>query len=391
MQNRDKNACNIILQSEHMPLAPPLNDADIRGTVSERSGRLFTRVAKGVGVVVCTTAIVAPLAKQLDTIVFGSIWPNDKMEVQYVPSVEGTVAEYKKEAYIAFPGVGQKDTKNAATEHFNAINHTLPTAYVSLPNQGFTIQELAHEVDSLIDENNLDKVNIIGVSAGTQLALQTITYIEEHPEEFIEEPDEEPLPEIGYFLANSSPYDEMSAYKGPIIQPTMNMLDATNYRAGIAEKFVYSLVDGPGDINNLLPNSLHPINISYVFDSITQTFNATASTMVQDHLTVLNEIDAEEQKNTWKKVLTPTTKFLYFYPSKGQDLVVDNEKAYRQFSETLQKLDVSTEYVPIESTEHADTVQAAVAFGNWLIQLQQPVVEESYNPYPKESNKPITS
>ena len=90
-------------------------------------------------------------------------------------------------------------------------------------------------------------------------------------------------------------------------------------------------------------------------------------------------------------MLTPTTKFLYFYPSKGQDLIVDNQKAYRQFSETLQALDVSTEYVPVDSTEHANTVSAAAAFKEWLLALLYKTTGSDYNPYPEESKGTITN
>jgi hypothetical protein len=390
MSEQNKNTFTDSWPKE-MPLAPPLNDVDIRGASAERRQRLVEKVAKGIGIVVCTAVVIAPVTKKIDTIIASTLWPNDAMEVQYVPTVEGSEAEHKKEAYIAFPGVGQKDTKNAAAEHYNAIDHELPTAYVSLPNQGFTIAELAHEVDDLIDEKGLEKINIIGVSAGTQLALQTISYIEEHPDEFIDTPGEDPLPEVGYFLANSSPYDVMSAYKGPIIEPTMNIINTTNYRSGVADKFIYSLIDGPGDVNRLLENLHGTVNISYFVDSVEQTFNSTAPLMVQDHLIVLNETDAEKEKNAWKKVLTPTTKFLYFYPSKGQDLIVDNQKAYRQFSETLQALDVSTEYVPVDSTEHANTVSAAAAFKDWLLALVQKSSSNNYNPYPEESKGTITN
>lgn len=381
MSEQNKNS----FHSMPLPSKKELADAE---SYSPRWGR---KIIKAIGVVVCAITVIAPIAKQADTLATGIIWQEDDLEVNYVDAVQGTPAEYKKEAYIAFPGVGQKDTKNAATEHFRATDGVIPVAYVSLSNQGFTIPELAHAVDDLIDEKDLEKINIIGVSAGTQLALQTITYIEEHPDEFIDSPGEDPLPEVGYFLANSSPYDVASAYKGPIIEPTMSLLEKTNYRSGITEKFIYSLLDGPGDINKFLDIFGKPVNVDYVIDSIQQTFNGTAPLMVQDHLVVLNESDAEKEKSAWKKVLKPTTKFLYFYPSKGKDMVIDNEKAYIQFSETLQELNVTSEYVPVDSKEHADTVQAAVAFGHWLIQLQKPASSTTYNPYPEESKTTATS
>jgi hypothetical protein len=150
------------------------------------------------------------------------------------------------------------------------------------------------------------------------------------------------------------------------------------------------LLDGPGDVNKILHTLTGNVNARYIFDSIEQTFNNTAPRMVQDHLQVLHDTNAEKEKAAWKKVLTPTTRFLYFYPSKGKDVVVDNENSYRQFSETLQELDVSTEYVPTESGEHADTVQAAVAFGNWVISLQE-TTGGANNPYPDETARPSTS
>lgn len=274
--------------------------------------------------------------------------------------------------YIAFPGAGQQSSKNAATELFNAGQGKFKVAYVTLPNQGFNIEQLAQKTEELIAETEPKELGIEGVSMGTKLGFATLSAVQDNanrtyyrkviddlPLDFTN--IERKLPEVSYFLALSSPSDLDTAKQGELIQSVASFLETFNIPAGMRLKFVYCMLNSQADVYDTL-NIRNPIAWStHIWDSIQETWNDTPPAMVRDQLLIL--VSGTNQTEL-KKVVSPgITQFIYYYPGKGDDSVIDDSQAYHQLAVALEKLEVTTAYEPTDSTEHADTVAAATAFG----------------------------
>lgn len=354
------------------PENPALQEAFVRQKTTERKAKR-AKVWSRVGAAAIALLGVSQPINAIDGIVTSIKYPDTQLEVALVDGAKDMPDGGLM--YIAFPGAGQKSSKNAATELFNAGQGQFKVAYVTLPNQGFTIDQLAQKTESLIAETEPNELGVEGVSMGTKLGFATLSAVQDNanrtyyrkviddlPLDFSN--IERKLPEVSYFLALSSPNDLDTAKQGELVQGVSGVLKIFDIQPGMRVKFVYCMLNSQEDVYDTLNIRNPKAWATHIWDSLAETWNDTPPAMVRDQLLILASGTNQAELN---KVVSPgITQFIYYYPGNGTDKVVDNNQAYRQFVVALEKLEVKTAYEPTDSTEHADTVAAANAFGQHI-------------------------
>lgn len=367
-----------------MPPEPPALQEAYTAQRNELRRQKRYKIGRLLGSVTIAGLLSMQPISDIDNTITNIKYPASSMEVSLVDGAKDMPDGGLM--YIAFPGAGQQSSKNAATELFNAADGKFKVAYVALPNQGFTIEQLAQKTEKLLAETQPDELGVEGVSMGTKLGLATLSTVQDNASESYYRAIDgaqsdivqgnRKLPNVSYFLALGSPYDLGSANQGELVQGAVGLMEQFHIQPGLRLKFIYSMLNSEADVDNALNIFNRTQWINHVVDSLKETFNDTPPAMVKDQLEILATGTNEGELS---KVLSPDiTQFIYYYPGNGSDAVVNNNQAYRQFAVALQKLYVTTEYTPTNSTEHADTVAAADAFGAY-IRGQQESLEQATN------------
>ncbi len=331
------------------------------------------RLAKSICAVAIGLAVIAPQVHKVDTIVSAERYQQDEVEILLAAGAE-TLPKGGTE-WLVFGGYGQKYSTNAAQELFNALGSKEVVASVKYPNQGFTIDELATYVHAYMKQRGMSKLNVAGVSLGTPTALMTLGYIQEHANNPLAQYQDiafsprglalRKLPEIGYFIAYSSPADVQDASQGYIAQTIVSRIKGTGYAPGMIDKLIVSGFDGEGDGLKSI-NILNPAEwLKQQHNNLEETFNDTPTLMVLSQMEIAAEFNVDEQWEKWRLVLSPDSYFGYFYPSKA-DPTVNDAGAYRKYEVALKHLDVPTAYVPTGEPGHANTVATASAASKWI-------------------------
>lgn len=299
-------------------------------------------------------AVVGPCVQRIDSIATHERWPDDDFMI--IPSEGSETLANGGEEWLVFGGFGQKYSVNAAQELFSAIGQRQVVASIMYPNQGFTIEELGACIEEYVQARHMSTLNIVGVSMGLPTALMALTTLRAGAKPTS-------LPKINYLAAYSSPADVRDAIDGDLAQLVSDLGKYTDHMPVIPPKFIYSLLDGDGDVQRFLNIQDNAQWVQHIRDSIKQTMNDCSPELALSQIKIISAFNVEEQWQSLRNIVSPgNTKFIYCAPSGGDD-TVDNTNAANKYRDALTRLSVPTTVLDTGLSGHANTVASAQVLG----------------------------
>lgn len=306
------------------------------------------------------------VAGKISSIYTKARWPDSDPLITLAEGAE-TLARGGEE-YIVFMGYGQRDGRDAANELFAALGGKKVVASMRYPSQSFTCEDLAPDVAQHIRQRRIAKLNLVGVSMGTVIGLDTMRDVmlqdKRKPGRNLTATNgaQGTLPSIDYMIAYSSPSDMQDAFQGELADVIISISDRLHYSGEAAGKLLYDVadqfknrplyMDGLDGVAKMVVNCLLEVN------------NDCPPAMALSQLRILRPFNVLQQAENYRIVVNPDTQLVYVAPN--SDDIVNDDRAARNYSLGFHEINVAKVTVLSSGdTNHANTKDSANVFGQW--------------------------
>ncbi len=356
---------------EGPPVAPPPPIEEVETARTEYRTMLRRRFLGNVGKVLGGMVVASGIVKHGFDVLTEELWQPEDARID--PAVGAENFEPGGERWLVFGGFGQQHSHNAANELFNAMGKTQPVDSISYPSHDFDADTLSPVIRRYITAHKISKLNIVGVSMGLPIALMSLRSIEQQKVRAAKSERSIAgllLPDIGYMAGYSSPADMTDAFaaQGELTNLVETFAKKINYEPGACGKFIYSLVDGPGDTEKLEDISNIPQWERHLYDSFNETTNGCPPAMAWAQLVnFLQPFNFESQSSDYQTILGPNLQFIYVSPT-NSDNIVDDSNAIQRYKGGLKTLGINRVHqLSSGDVGHANTIASAIAMGKYLL------------------------
>ena len=352
--------------AELYPACPPIAPAEQQTPERTFDRRSFGKIVIS-GAVTAVTYAVPTIAvlKTVDDIYTKLRWPAGEPYISPADGAENIPPG--GDEHIVFMGYGQNDATNAANQLFNALGRTTSVSAMHYPNQGFTCRDLAPVIAQRIRERRPARLNIVGVSMGTDIGLESARLVvlqdKRRPGHTITKEDQkqERQSRINYLVAYSSPSKMEDAFQGEIADTIVAISDRLHYSGDAAGKLLYDMVD---------QHSNHPLyaeGLSGIFkmarNCISEVNNDCSPEMALSQLKILMPFNFANQATQYSPVFDPFGHIIYIAPQ--VDSIVDGPRAARDYEDGSRRSHLGFTLLSSGNTNHANTADSALAYGHW--------------------------
>lgn len=345
---------------------PQINSSEVEGG-AQLSRREF---GKKLGMIVAGGMLVmsvgGKLAYEAQSFYSKERWQPNNPEI--LPAFGSEKIPPGGSEYLLFLGYGQYDGRNASRELFEAMGQDKATWWMRCPSQGYSPQDLAPEILKYITQRNPSELNLVGVSMGTIVALESIRSAamlnnrNRGPNPGGTKPEPVVMPKINYLVAYSSPGDIEDAMQGELANLVVATADKIGYTGDYAGKFLYTMSDklAKGQVD--LSSSEGWVR-SFV-DSVVIANDNCPPKLCMSQLAILSRFNILSQAERYQDVLDPGLKFVYI--SAASDNIVRDAESDKAYVSGLKSIGVTNFESLSTDQDHANTAASAEAFGRWV-------------------------
>jgi hypothetical protein len=285
------------------------------------------------------------------------LWPRQEMKVSLVPGSEHLPKG--GEEWVVFGGLGQSDSRSAAQEFFAAQGRNQVVSSVQYDTDGIDAHSVATVLARHIKERDIKRLSIVGVSMGTPTFMLAWSELQRQTVQGYEDVAQDT--KIQRLVAYSSPFDMQDAWQRELGHLTAE----SGYRGGVIGKFLFSLVDGPGDLERTLPTNSASELWDHVKQSWSQTVNSCPPKLYVSQLRLLDSANLLSREHDYTSSFAAGAQFAYCEPTNADTVVYDNGAIGKYFT-LFKPLDVEQTVVPVPHGGHANTELSAIALKPWL-------------------------